>query len=142
MPSTIQESKMLCCFLLVKADRVLNYCKKSLAEPVFYCIKTENWTFLKKKKLMTTHARIHTQAHIQIYCSQVSLHFQPCKTKLLLAHLGVGIMLNNGNTKLCVVLVVTYICVSLITIGKEIMSECFKITFYNVFYFVSPNIKG
>ncbi|XP_016092375.1 protein CUSTOS [Sinocyclocheilus grahami] len=34
MVSPTEESEMLYCFLLVKADRLLDYCKKSLAEPV------------------------------------------------------------------------------------------------------------
>lgn len=73
--SPTEESEMLCCFLLVKADRVLDYCKKGPAEAVVCGIKNENWSFWREKNIYA-----HTQTKI-VYCSQVSLHFQPCKTK-------------------------------------------------------------
>lgn len=65
MVSATEESEMLYCFLLVKADRLLDYCKKSLAEPV-HGIKTENWTFWRKKKQNKTHAHTQTKKYTLI----------------------------------------------------------------------------
>lgn len=57
MVSLTEESEMLYCFLLVKADRILDYCKKSPAEPVLCGIKKMKTGVFggKKKNLMHTH---------------------------------------------------------------------------------------
>lgn len=76
-----------------------------------------------------------------VYCSQESLHFQPCKNKqyVLLAHLKGGGIINNGNIKLCVVpshILYMSLCDKL---GDENDYCVFKVTllFLNVFFFIS-----
>jgi len=58
---------MLHCFLLVKADRVLDYCKKGPAEPAVVCgiKKMKTGVFGERKK--KSYAHTHTHTHTKVY---------------------------------------------------------------------------